>query len=258
MGLDRWAWEIEGNFVGPDLKRSAWGELNFSPSKNGLKLSVTIPVGEGQTVITPLRLLAIAALAALSACGDLTSDKPLGGSSANHADAHLIGVWKLTTNTEPGQAGYLFMSPRKDGSALHAVFMGWSATQPTERLEFDVTTGVAGGNTFVNIDHLVEADKPAEKMPPGYLPFVYRFAADGTLVIYDQTDDGMKLIKAAIDKHRLAGKVTMRNIDAKTKAAATMDIHLSSDQRTIDAFFAANAKAIFTDKVDTFAPVKAP
>lgn len=207
-------------------------------------------------MITALRCLAIAALMALAACGNLMTDKPIGGLSADHADARLIGVWRATTNTEAGEAGYMFVSPRKDGHALHAVIVGWSATKPAERAEFDVATGTAGGSTFVNIDNVTASDNAMGKQPPGYLPFVYRFGADGSLLIYDLSGDGMSLIKAAIGKHRLAGKITPTYTDPKTKTAAGMEIHLTSDQRTIDAFFAANAKAIFTNEVDTFAPVK--
>jgi hypothetical protein len=205
-----------------------------------------------------LRCLAIAALMALAACSDLTTDKPIGGLSANHADPHLIGVWKLATNPQNGQAGYLFISPRKEGDGLHAVFIGWSASSQSQRLEFDATTGTAGGAMFANIDNMVASDNSIGTMPSGYMPFVYRFGADGSLLIYDHSDDGMKLIKGAVDKHRLAGKVTAKNVggNAKVPTWDITDIHLTSDQRTIDAFFTANVKAIFTNEVDTFTPVK--
>src|SRR5579863_3151711 len=106
-------------------------------------------------MVTAIRILAIGAFLALAACGELTTDNPIGGLSADHADARLIGVWKLSTHTQNGQAGYLFISPRKDGGVLHVMFVGWSRTSQTQTLQFDATTGTAGGNNFVNIDNLV-------------------------------------------------------------------------------------------------------
>ena len=207
----------------------------------------------------PLRLPFIATFAMLSACSNLTSDNPIGGSAPNHADAHLIGVWKVTKNEEPGEAGYMFVSPKKDGSALHAVLVSWGASKPSETLEFDVVTGAAGGDNFADINHIIDNGKVA-KVPPGYMPFVYQFDPKGALLIYDESTDGMKLIKAAVDAHKLKGIVTVKKSGDKKEpeTVTTMDIHLTSDQKTVDAFFSANAKAIFTDPVDTFQPVKTP
>lgn len=210
---------------------------------------------------TLVRLFAIVALTALSACSNLTSDNPVGGSMPSRPDARLVGVWKVTQNEQKGEAGYMFVSPTKDGAALHVVFVGWSATEPSETLEFDVTTTSLGGLAFVNLDHFVENGKPASpKEINGYVPYVYKFDKDGTLVILDHTDAGMKLIKTAIDKHRLAGKADTHDTGANGKPSgiSTTDIHLSASQKSLDAFFAVNAKAIFTDSVDTFQPVKVP
>jgi len=209
----------------------------------------------------PIRLFAIAALAGLAACSSLTTDNPIGGSVPGQPDPRLIGVWKVTQNESKGQAGYMFVSPAKDGSTLHVVFVGWSATQPSDKMEFDAVTANLGGEAFVNVNHVIENGKAATKQElDGYMPFAYKFDKDGTLVILDRSDAGVKLIQNAIAKHQLAGKATTSNTggSGKSKGITTTNIHLSANQKSLDAFFAANGKAIFTDSVDTFQPIKEP
>lgn len=210
------------------------------------------------------RLCAVVALAFLAACSNLTTEHPIGASAADKADPRLIGMWKIAgplTDKKPGEAGYMFVSPKKDSTDLHAVIVGWSATEPTETMEFDVATGTLAGNAFVNLHNVVENGKAATKDDfDGYLPFVYRFEKDGRLDIYDHTDAGMDMIKQAIAGRHLRGTVRDKGSRGKDKntMAPMLDIHLTSDQKTLNAFFAANGKAVFTDLVDAFEPLKVP
>ena len=214
---------------------------------------------------TVWRLAGIATLAFLAACSNLTAEHPIGGTLAGKPDARLIGVWKFATRLsgekKAGEAGYMFVSRKKGGSELHAVLVGWSATEPTETLEFDVATGTLSGTTFVNLHNAVENGKPATKDDlDGYVPYVYRFEMDGHLMIYDHTDAGMDLIKHAVASGHLHGTVMDRGSRGKDKntMASILDIHLTSDQKALDSFFAANGKTVFTDLVDAFEPVKVP
>jgi len=198
----------------------------------------------------------------LSGCDTLTTDNPIGVNDATQTDAQLFGTWKMTApqaKAEPKEGkAYAFLLPRKDGG-LNAVLVGWNRDySDSGTITLEILTGSAGGFHFLNGTSFVEDGKPDSST--NYWPALYRFDADGSLRLFKISDDGLKIVADAVESHRLAGTVTKHSLVSgdKSEANATMDIAITADQKSLDAYFAVNAGKIFTDPLYTLKRVELP
>lgn len=216
---------------------------------------------------TSLKLLCAAVLLTLlSACNSLRTDNPIGASTEYGLDKRLIGAWRMVDPRRDDKipdhgAGFMFLLPLKEGG-LHGVIESWTFKAPrSDSLEFDVTPGMAGDNLFANVRRLSENGEASEPEPSDYLPFLYRFEADGTLSVWGWSDDGLNMIKDSIENGRLMGTVTIQSYGPDDQGQAmkpSIGISITADQKSLDAFFARNGRAIFTERKYSFRRIELP
>jgi hypothetical protein len=208
--------------------------------------------------------LAIVLVAFVSACSDLTTDHPVGAASDEQFDKRLVGGWQLLANPDmqekhPHALGYAFFLPLKNG--VHAVVMSWGDDASDGGcFEFDAVTGKADDDLFLNVLNPSDCGKAPGEGPPGYHIYLYRFDARGGLMVTGPSQDGRTLVARAVNGGRLKGtvKVTSYGTDAQGHPNSTTDIRLTAEQKALDAFFAENGKAIFTDPIVTAKRVPLP
>jgi len=202
-------------------------------------------------------LVAIVLFLALSGCDSLTVDNPIGTSDGALGDSRLVGAWKLTAmqskDASAEGTAYAFFLPRKEGG-FNAVLVGWKRdNSESDYYALKILTGQAGSSNFLNVVPIVDDGKVEDKMD-GYWPVLYRIDGNGFLQTYKLSDDGLKFVESAINDHRLGGAVTKHELyrDAKGVASESTEIEITADQKSLDAFFAANASRIFTEPLYTF------
>jgi hypothetical protein len=207
-------------------------------------------------------VLAAAVTALLAACTNLSTEYPIGATAPDALDKRLLGAWKIVEwgKDNSKDIGYMFVVPNKNGG-LHAVILAVGGEKADSgEAEFDFVPGHAGEEHFINAFHVIDNGEPLKDEPEGYLPYLYRFDAKGRLLIYDHADPGLKLLADAIDNNRLEGTVTVKTTgkDGQGNPVSSTEVHITAQADALDAFFAANAKNIFTEKMDTFERIKMP
>jgi hypothetical protein len=209
-------------------------------------------------MLMPLKMLvAIVLFLALSGCDTLTVDNPIGTSDGAPGDSRLAGAWKLTAmqskDASAEGTAYAFFLPRKEGG-FNTLLVGWKRDKSeSDYYALKILTGQAGGSNFLNVVPIVEDGKVEDKMD-GYWPVLYRIDGNGFLQTYKCSDDGLKYVESAIEDHRLGGTVAKHELykDANGSPGESTEIEITADQKSLDAFFAANASRIFTDPLYTF------
>jgi hypothetical protein len=196
----------------------------------------------------------LVALLALAGCNTLTTDKPIGAAPETEMDARLVGAWKfldLPSQKESMGHAYGFFLPEKDNAGFRVVAAVWpdKLGESGDDITLDGLTGKAGKHWFLNIKHIVTDGKPEEHEAPGYQMFLYRFDADGTLRLFGVSDAGFEKLEADVDRGRIEGVVTIHGMgtDREGKPIKSLNVEITAEQKDLDAYFAENADAIFTE-----------
>jgi hypothetical protein len=234
------------------------GNKRFAaPQSSFFRWKLPRPQGDADMLTPPKMLVAIVLFLALSGCDTLTTDNPIGTSDVAPGDGRLVGAWKLSAmqSKDPSAEGsaYAFFLPRKEGG-FNAVLVGWKRdNSESDYYALKILTGQAGGSNFLNVVPIVEDGKVEEKMD-GYWPVLYRIDGNGILQTYKCSDDGLKFVESAINDHHLGGTVTKHELykAAKGGSSESTEIEITADQKSLDAFFTANASRIFTEPLYTF------
>jgi len=207
-------------------------------------------------------ILAAGVTALLAACTNLSTENPIGATAPDALDKRLVGAWKIVESGKEKNKdiGYMFVVPNKNGG-LHAVILSVSGEKADSgEAEFDFVPGRAGDEHFINAFHVFDNGEPLKDEPDGYLPYLYRFDANGRLVVYDHADPGLKLLADAIGNNRLEGTVIVKTTgkDGQGNPVSSTEVHITAQADALDAFFAENGKSIFTENMDTFERIKMP
>ena len=207
----------------------------------------------------------LVALAALAGCSTLTMDKPIGASPQTQMDARLTGAWTfvdLPNQKEELGHGYCFFLPEKDNAGFRVVAVGWSdkKNESGGEISIDALTGKAGDHRFLNFRHVVNDGKPEQPETDDWQAFLYRLDSDGTLRAFRASDAGFEKLKADVDRGRIQGAVTIHGMgtDSDGRPIKSYAVELTAEQKDLDAYFAANADAIFTDPVYVLKRVTLP
>jgi len=189
----------------------------------------------------------IVCLPIFSACTVLSTENPIGISTATSIDSRLLGGWKLVS-ADSGDTGknYVFVEPREEGS-LHATVISWEPLYILDPMEhyrstFEIITGRVGEHRFINARPLLERDLPASELTleSGYFPILYRLQEDGSVQFYGEIEGA---IIEAIESDRVSG------------TAANGNIRLTADPQSLDAFFAEAAPTVFSTLLWTLEPL---
>jgi hypothetical protein len=204
------------------------------------------PLKEGSAMLPRAKVFALLCLSALlsgllAACYP-TSENPIGVSAGPTAlDARLTGVWKGRIGTDKDATAYLFAFPR-EGGRLEAMLLHPSATDDKgDWTTVSLTPGKAGTANILNAKLVLDNGAPAREGTVDYTPVLYRFDPSGELRLFVLDE---KALADAVRQNRIAGTVK--------ESSLGNDVRLTADAKTLDAFFAANAAALFTEDYGSF------
>lgn len=177
----------------------------------------------------------------LAACYP-TSESPIGVSAgAPSPDARLSGVWKGRIGTDKDAAAYLFVFPR-EGGRLEAMLLHPSAKDDKgDWTTVSLVPGKTGAADILNAKLVLDNGAPAKEGTADYTPVLYRFEANGALRLFVLDE---KALGNAVRQKRIAGTVKESSIGD--------DVRLTAGGKSLDAFFAANAAALFTQDYGSF------
>jgi hypothetical protein len=171
-----------------------------------------------------LVLAAVAALA-LAACYPPTTSHPVGSTVGFKGDPSLVGLWKARSTDPDNHTFYYYhLLHAKDGSML-ALLVPGNGGEASDVMMFKLKTARFGNFGFLNARAMMDPEHEATDQPPGSVPVLYRFEANGTLKIFILEEDATK---NAIRAHKIAGTVGTSETD---------DAVITADGATLDNFF---------------------
>ena len=190
-----------------------------------------------------ITLAALAALA-LAACYPPTTSKPVGTTVGFKSDPSLVGLWRA--DPEPGRHEFYYyhLLDNKDG-AMFAVLVPSGDGKAGDVMMFKFKIARFGNVGFLNVRAMMDPEHESPDQPPGTVPVLYRFGANGKLQIFLADEDATK---DAIRSHKIAGTVG---------TAGTDDAVVTADGTALDKFFRARAGlALFKEPFATLTRVK--
>ena len=196
-----------------------------------------------------LRALAVlVTLTLASACTEITTSIPVGTSHGGPLDMRLVGAWhaepvKSAPSDEQFEQFDVLISPSNDGTALQAIDVD---VKTGDWEVYTLVTGRIGDLTFASIRRLTHNGVSAE-MPghSSYWPLVYRFDADGSVRVFDRSDEGAKSVADAIVNEIIAGE-----------SIGDESAHITTDPATLDAFFGQMGTTVLNEPSFMLRPLK--
>jgi hypothetical protein len=197
---------------------------------------------------------ALIAAVMLAACGEVSTQYPVGSTTGLALDPALIGTWlpraekskDIERTTDGKVAGYIHVLPSKDGT--FDIVMVSLPSKPGDKGDYQIyraTAGRTGENRFLNIVMLSPpGEQPSTAPKHGTIPVLYRFEANGDLAIFKLDND--KTV-AAIRAGAIAGVIEKNTYTYDGKAyEGTPDVRITAAPLALDAFMATpEATALF-------------
>jgi hypothetical protein len=182
-------------------------------------------------------LLAALAVLALAACYPPTTSHPIGSTVGFKSDPSLLGLWKARSPDPDNHSFYYYhVLQAKDGAMFAVLVPSGGDGKASDVMMFKLKTARFGNLGFLNVRVMMDPEHEAPDQPPGWVPVLYRFEANGTLKIFILEEDATK---NAIRTHKIAG--TVGN-------AETDDAVVTADGATLDNFFRSRTGLALFDK----------